>query len=133
MWQYGRKITFFRSNLQRNRHFFSPNDKQRQMSVCRWLLQPEKRVLKTFFFFIFILFFEYLEYLVYLVYLGRKLGSLFGAQLARLRHLTRCFPPETLDANLAYFLVENLDDDLFRTSADSPTVQDKTTRGDGGI
>lgn len=93
---------------------------------------PKKSVLKTFFFFIyfFILFFEYLEYLVYL---GRKLGSLFGAELARLRHLTRCFPPETLDANLAYFLDENLDDDLFRTSADSPTVQDKTTRDDGGI
>lgn len=102
------------------------------MSVCRWLLQPEKKRSKNFLFlyYFFILSFEYFEYLVYL---GRKLGSLFGAQLARLRHLTRCFPPETLDANLVFFLVENLDDDLFRTSADSPTVQDKTTRDDGGI
>ena len=89
--------------------------------------KSSKNFLFLYFFYFFILFFEYLEYL------GRKLGSLFGAQLARLRHLTRCFPPETLDANLVYFLVENLDDDLFRTSADSPTVQDKTTRGDGGI
>ena len=103
------------------------------MSVCRWLLQPEKKRSKNFLFLYFISLFFLLSILYFLVYLGRKLGSLFGAQLARLRHLTRCFPPETLDANLVYFLVENLDDDLFRTSADSPTVQDKTTRGDGGI